>query len=204
MNTKKCAKCQKLFPMESFTKDRLRLDGRNPRCLPCQKLVPSRVTGTVEYFRTHVWNSINRRTINGKHPGREKKIQSYFKKGILLQITKEQFWQWCEDNRNTILSYYRLNQTPSIDRIDSNGHYSIENIRIKSYDENRRAGILNASHSLKKKVFGINIKDGSKIQFESLAKAEQYGFSRSKISRVALGKGRSHKGFRWTYEEKKA
>lgn len=94
--------------------------------------------GTLEYFKRYTWKSINKRTINGNqsHMLYKKGNESYLKKQIRLEFSKSEFDRFCDENRLLILSLYNNNLTPSIDRIDSTKHYSLDNIRIVELSQN--------------------------------------------------------------------
>ena len=93
-------------------------------------------------FATRKWNQINKRTINGSSPHWGcKSHRHYLNKGIKLLITKNELKQFVTDNWSKITAMWEKGQTPSIDRIDSDGHYSLDNIQFIPLRENcRRAG----------------------------------------------------------------
>lgn len=93
--------------------------------------------GTMEYFKCTTWGNINKRTINGAWPQVEKN-KSYFKKGIELRFSKDEYYSWCEQNRKIILMLYKKNLDPSIGRIDHESHYSLDNIKIQSLKANKK------------------------------------------------------------------
>lgn len=71
--------------------------------------------------------------------GRHKHLQKFPKKyscyeGIELQMTLEDYKAYCYQHKEHILSLDR----PSLDRVDSAGHYCIENIQIIELAENLR------------------------------------------------------------------
>jgi hypothetical protein len=90
---------------------------------------PARKRGTLEYFKCNTWNNIKKRTVNYNPDPRNK---SYIKKGIELQMSKEEFYAWCDLNWEVI----RTMKKPSIDRIDSNLHYSLDNIQVLEHLDN--------------------------------------------------------------------
>jgi len=93
-----------------------------------------------------IWNGLNCRTTNGKYADKpyirnNKCFRIYLRKGVELRMTKPEFMQFCYDNKNTIESMIASAKgerrlRPSIDRIDSSGHYSIDNIRIVTVHDN--------------------------------------------------------------------
>lgn len=105
--------------------------------------------GTLEYFMRYTWKEMNRRTVNGQAantPHNRIKNASYFRKGIMLLISREEFRNFCTDNWDTIKLLYESGKTPSIDRIDSNGHYELGNIRIldKRDNSSRKLNVINS------------------------------------------------------------
>jgi predicted nucleic acid-binding Zn-ribbon protein len=96
---------------------------------------PARKKGTLAYFKTNTWGNLKKRTVNmAPHP----KNASYIRKGIELRMTKDEFYQWCDLNSQAIQDLYANGKTPSIDRINSNGHYEITNLQILDDRENKR------------------------------------------------------------------
>lgn len=87
------------------------------------------------------WCSINQRCVNGKYanaPSIQKspQIQSYHKKGIALNITKEEFTTWMLSVEDNFMLLLQNNKKPSIDRIDETKGYEIGNLQILSLHEN--------------------------------------------------------------------
>jgi len=58
---------------------------------------------------------------------------SYLRKGIQVTFSRAEFHSWVSLNWTAIQALYAKNKIPSIDRIDNNGHYSLENIQILDY-----------------------------------------------------------------------
>ncbi len=134
---KTCNKCKTKKVYKAFHKDRSRLDGYHGTCKDCKKKMPSCKRGTVAYFFKQTWHVLNKRTINGKYPDRNNpKNEIYFKKGVRLEMTRDQFKEFCELNKQSILKLYKDGKTPSLDRVNSKKHYSVENIEIISLRDN--------------------------------------------------------------------
>lgn len=78
------------------------------------------------------WTNINTRAKNGKYRIVSNKNTCY--DNVIINFTREEFKNYCLENKDYILS---LNN-PSLDRIDSNGNYSLDNIQFIELKENIR------------------------------------------------------------------
>jgi len=104
-------------------------------------------------FKQTAWLGMNQRTVNGSCPAwNERAKQKYLKRGLTLDFSKEQFYAWCDQNAETILTLKKSNERPSIDRIDDERGYSLENIRILSLGENCRLGSAKGKAKMKETV----------------------------------------------------
>ena len=92
-------------------------------------------TEEVYNWTLNKWNTINQRTVNGKYVRElassiNPQHQSYLKKGIKLEINQEDFFDYCSDNEQKILEMMSNGERPSIDRLDTEKDYTLENIQI--------------------------------------------------------------------------
>lgn len=133
---KTCRLCKVELSLDNFHKDRSRPDGYAYKCKNCYKTMPSQKRGTFEFFCRRTWNNLNKRAVNGSCAQHIERNKSYFEKGIELQMTKTEFYDFCKTNRDLIMNFYKQGEIPSIDRIDSNSHYALENVRIISLTDN--------------------------------------------------------------------
>jgi len=78
------------------------------------------------------WININTRAINGKYRISCNKNNCY--NNVKITFTREEFKNYCLINKDYILSL----KNPSIDRIDSNSDYSLNNIRFIELKDNIR------------------------------------------------------------------
>lgn len=76
-----------------------------------------------------MWYGMNRRSINSGKKIDDKQAH-YLNLGVELRLTREQWQSFCNQNRQLIESILLDGKIPSIDRVDSSGHYEIGNIRI--------------------------------------------------------------------------
>jgi hypothetical protein len=75
-----------------------------------------------------LWGNIHTRCYSLK----DKKFKYYGGKGILVKIKKSELaYLWKRDKANKMIQ-------PSIDRIDSDGHYELKNCRFIEMKENRK------------------------------------------------------------------
>lgn len=101
--------------------------------------MPSRDPLLVFFHRT--WTGINARTVNGLYADNNNKSNvHYLKRGILLKFERAEYKEWCFKQREAFLLMLQRGERPSIDRIDSSGHYSLSNLRIVPLKTNSKAG----------------------------------------------------------------
>lgn len=106
-----------------------------------QSLKNKKYTDPVYYFTEQNWKTLNQKCVNGRYCNSESvrnspQMQSYHKQNIELHITKEQLYQFWKDNESKVREIMAKGQTPTIDRINDNGHYSLDNIQILSLTDN--------------------------------------------------------------------
>lgn len=153
------------------------------------KLSPSEKRGTLEYFKLKYWTTLNQRTINGAHPVHSRRNLRYMEKGIRLEITREEFFAWVDANWPTIEAIYAYG-TPSIDRKDAAGHYTLDNMQILELRENagkdRRRPLI------------MTTPGGNERRYTCARAAIADGFDAQLISRAAH-KGIRHRGCHWRF-----
>lgn len=87
------------------------------------------------------WASINQRSVNGAYAN-EPSVQatpqhiSYKKRNIMLEMTKEEFYAWMYSVEHIHNEIVARGDKSSIDRIDSNRGYSLDNIRMVALHKN--------------------------------------------------------------------
>lgn len=154
-----CSKCGIEKDTSEFYKDRSQSNGLRSSCKECEAQRQRRHRAThkyeesqrqKEYRRTfsgwfvRLWNNINQRTIGGKHPDwKSQGNKRYLEKGIRLEVTREQLFTLVTRHRTQIEAWLQAGISVSIDRKDSNRHYSLGNIRFIPTIENCRRGGVN-------------------------------------------------------------
>lgn len=90
----------------------------------------SEIRTIVGKFVKNTWTNMNIRCGKYKHLQTLNKNKVY--ENIKILFTREEYKEWCWNNKVLIESLKR----PSIDRINSNKHYSLDNIQILELKEN--------------------------------------------------------------------
>lgn len=106
-----------------------------------QYTLAAKKTDPCRYYAKSTWTTLNQRACQGKYSNspsikNSPQMQSYHKKGIELHITKEELTKFWYDNESKVKAILSAGETPSIDRINDKGHYSLDNIQIISRKEN--------------------------------------------------------------------
>lgn len=104
------------------------------------------IRGTWRQFCEDRWGRLNRRTVNGNNPDWGSRSSRYYlERGVRLEMSYSEFRDWCESQASIIEHLYReshdnndLGIRPSIDRIVSARHYSLDNIQVVTWRENSR------------------------------------------------------------------
>ena len=149
----------------------------------------------ISRFKQTTWNGLNARTVNGSHPGKDKAKRKYLERGIRLEMTKPEFYFWCDSQSELILKLKANNERPSLDRIKDDGHYTIDNIRILSLGDNSRLGSIKGRaksiEASSRPVIVVNQRTHECIWYSSAAEASRgTGISKATIWRWCSGRGR--------------
>ncbi len=138
---KTCTKCGIEKNKIEFTKVTKSKDGLNCHCKECVKKYRKINRSSYEGLIVNRWNSLNQRCVNGLYANSSSvkaspQFQSYHKKGITINISKDEFVAWMYLMKPVHESIVAKGEKSSIDRIDENKGYTIDNIRLISLHEN--------------------------------------------------------------------
>lgn len=110
---------------------------RQYRARPAAKRRARERETSLKRMVTRWWGSLNRRTVNGTHPLWDYKIhRKYLVRGIRLEITRDELVSLVTKNWPQITAMLANGEKPSIDRINPDGHYSLDNIQFISLKRN--------------------------------------------------------------------
>lgn len=145
--TKTCSRCGKtgtldLFqPHHNYHADGTKTITKLNICKKCsnkeawQRQKAIKFTDPVKYYTEALWKSLNQRCVNGRYANSPSIISnyqhiSYHKKGIMIELTKAELKQFWTKNVELVKSILTSGGTPTIDRIDDNKHYTVDNIQV--------------------------------------------------------------------------
>ena len=161
MSMKKvCTKCNELKSTLNFYKDKRGKDGYYSKCKECHNATKK----NKQEYRTHPSPQITaRHIIAGVHNRinnnpRYKKISCDFTSAQLEDFLKNIWGDYMKLHTQWEQKKFDYKYTPSIDRIDSQGNYTLTNIQIITLSENSYRANKGRIHSLednKKKAVAI-------------------------------------------------
>jgi len=197
---KECTKCFKLKPLEGFNRRKTSVDGHRPDCRECQRLNNKRYHKTFEGLLTQIYRHQRGASKQRGHP--------------LPPYTKEELKEWLlaqpsfkELYSNWVASDYNKMLTPSIDRLDDNIGYLLDNIQLTTWSFNvtkshkdRRTGKLITSQNTAVNQYHRDGRFIASYISQGLASRET-GVSRSNIGATCRGKVKSAGGYFWRYKK---
>ena len=137
---KTCSRCHTERPKSDFHRDRSRNDGRVSNCKGCYQKYKGPYLVHKKIYRTSFKGY--QKVLFDCITGRLKYAKSYKKRKILF--TENEFRIWINSNPDYLRVYSKWiksgrnpNLSPSVDRIDNDGHYEFGNIQIIPVIENR-------------------------------------------------------------------
>jgi hypothetical protein len=165
LKMKICSCCKNEKELKCFRSNKARPDGLGVYCRDCERVKQKiyRKDRTGEYSKKYEKTKVGflmrlYRNMLSRISGVQKEKYDLYKGKTILD--KPTFYEWANNNPqfhilfdNYELSGYDRKLAPSVDRIDSNIGYSIDNIEFITHSENSRRGTLS-----KCKKYGFNIK----------------------------------------------
>jgi len=191
-----CSKCHQEKPLTEFYKLSSSSDGRRPDCKDCCKRYKEELKkkDPVNYYLKLLAYGIFQRT---RWEVNKPKNKCYKENGIkcLLGETPEEAFHYLKDNfEEDVKRLLKQDKTPSVDRINPNGHYEHGNIQIIDLKENVRKGVEAAKRKNSRRV-KATFPDGSIKIYSSITEAsKEIGCKRDTIYRAIERPGVNKRG----------
>lgn len=192
---KTCPKCNQTKDISCFYKNKTRYDGVQAYCIKCSK----------EKLRTKEEMILN--IYYGQRKSSKKRNNP------MPTYSKEEFLQWVlnQDNFDTIFnnwvnSGYKMDLVPSIDRLDDYKGYSLDNIQLMTWIENKQKGYDDVKNGINNKksrsVFQYSLQNEFIREFKSIRMAARSvnGLHSTIIKNCVLKCSYAY-GFIWKYEK---
>ncbi|MEA3279657.1 MAG: hypothetical protein U9Q38_03525 [Thermodesulfobacteriota bacterium] len=193
-----CTKCNIDKPVEEFSKRRDRPIGRRSDCKECESALRTAHYRSEEGVLSTIWSTQRR---NCRERGHE--YPTYSKEELGEWVVSHPEWERLYTN--WVESGYDKQEKPSVDRLDDYTSYSMNNIRLVSYKDNREAYYKHSMDGTTTKaleaVVKINKETGEEMsRYFSIAEANrQHGKKQNNSDIVAVLNGRQKScwGFKW-------
>jgi hypothetical protein len=141
----------------------------------------------------------------------QQKLRNLRKFGIELSYTKQQLEVWLYKNGyynlyvNWVNCGYQRDLAPSVDRLDDYKGYSLDNIRLVTWLDNRNKGAKDVRSGINTKttkaVVKLDLEGKALEEFHSIRSAERMtGLFSSEISRCCNGKAKTSGGYKWIFK----
>jgi len=198
---KKCTKCGELKPLDEFYKDNRKGDGLRYDCKVCNIKSVKKYHKTKNGLITLIYgNQIKHSTIKWNCS------PTYSRKELKEWLYSQKLFHELYDD--WVNSGYLKDLSPSCDRLDDYQGYSLCNIQLMTWKDNRRKGhddILNGINNKQSKaVISLNPVTGEQIEYYSMRQAErETGIKNGGISNCCLDKNKSAGGFYWRFKNGK-
>lgn len=180
---KVCTKCKEEKSLSGFSKDKGQKSGIRPECKNCQKEFQKQL------HKNYPWLRPLRNAKGRCNNPKNKKFNDYGGRGIkflLKDIDGEYLW-----NRDKGW----LLKNPSIDRIDNDGDYTLENCRFIEFSEN-------SAKDKRKPILQYDLNGNFIREYKSIMDAQRKtGISNKLIGRVVLGKRKQTHEYIWRYKK---
>ena len=196
---KKCNKCGEVKPFEKFYKNKAVKNGINSYCKTCNS----------EMCKNR------RRSLYGKaeHIYVRQKSSSKLRGHQPPAYTRGEFIDWMISNEDYLKlhdkwveSGYKKSLAPSCDRLDDYKGYSFDNIRVVTWEQNRKKGYLDRvngkNNKLSRAVIKCDLNGLFLEEYYSIHQAARdTGVSSGNIWKACTGRYTKSGGFCWKYAD---
>ena len=192
--TGECSKCKLTKKASEFRKDKNRARGFDAYCKQCRLEESRTIEGVIsKIYLNQIHNSKARGHISPSYTKEQLRVWLMVSQSKFIEL----FDAW-------VLSGYKSSLKPSVDRLDDYKGYSLDNIQIMTWAENKSKGNLDAKegrNNKHNKAVRQYTLDGIFIEeFHSSQEASrQLGINQSNISACCTGRYKTAGGFLWEH-----
>lgn len=201
---KKCRKCLEAKNNNEFLIEKRNKDNMGSYCKICRNLLQHNYGKTKKGLIISIYTSQKQSSRNRKHTPPEYDLNELRDWALNQSIFHQLYENWVSSNYNKWMR-------PSCDRINSNLPYSLNNLKLMTWENNlnnnsidirlnkiNNKGLLNGGH---RRIIGINKKTNEKYEFISISEASRkLNINHSNISSVCLGNRNMAGGYIWEYK----
>jgi len=196
---KKCSKCEEIKPFSEFSKRKKSKDNLQNICKYCSSINSNAYFKTKKGVYTRIYGDQKSTSKRRGH-----KLPNYTKKQLIIWMGLRGFDKLF---KTWVKSGYNKDLKPSCDRLNDALPYTLDNLRLVTWEENNNKGYedmrkgLLISGTPQKAIIGINKSTGDILEFYSQKEAErQLNVSSGNISLSCQGKRKSAGGYMWKYK----
>ncbi len=195
---KKCPSCNMLQNSPSFFNNISKKDGLSDVCKECDRISALKYSRTKKGLISHIYSTQKHSSKIRGHLN-PKYSKTWFSEWILAQPL------FAELYKNWAISGFSKNMRPSCDRISNLEPYTIDNIQLMTWGENKAKGYRDRKNGedtrVSRGVLQLS-KDGIEVaEYYSIAEAARITNShRSAIVEVCRGNRFTTGGFAWKYK----
>jgi len=194
MDSKKCTKCGEIKPKTEFYTRKNRPSGVRPSCKKCE------ISNRIDYQRSLVGlvsRIYSNQRRNCRYRGYENPI--YTKKELLEFLLSSS--KYLELHSDWVNSGYKIGLSPSVDGIDDYKTYSIKNIQVVTWKENRELYYDSVKSGINTKdclpIIKMDLEGNEIEEYFSIAEAGRKNKMRGQNITRAHKKNTISGGYRW-------
>ena len=141
---KGCYYCGNIKPITEFNKNKSKPSGHCDECKECKKVLDLNYRRSEVGLLTKIYGTQKRKSMQRGHP-----LPSYSKVQLIEFMYKNNYIKLY----NTwVSSGYNINLVPSIDRVNRNLPYTLENIQLVTWEFNNQKGREESKEAYSKRV----------------------------------------------------
>ncbi len=139
---KECKKCKRTLPLNNFTASIRQYDNLAPRCRNCEAKRSLEYRHSPRGFISQIYSGQKRRNLS-----RWNKPIGYSKKQLSNWLESQV--EWSVMFSNWAKNDYKQEEAPSIDRVDCLKPYSLDNIQLMTWSDNKAKGHQERSSTIR-------------------------------------------------------